>query len=213
MSSLHQSDVKAKLARYLERRVMPRHLEGKADATRDELDAMVHRIARAAPAADRLPAWWQRFTDRLDEIATTRAWPSVSEVISAARAAGEGAPLRDMTGDGNPDALFEHRRAARKIKAREPIGDSWLWGRNAVVLLANGLVDAEDIDDLRRMLRRQMVAMWGDEPTDRIIADLDKRHDAARAAYAQHRDRDRYRADTSGMALPDKRVASLEFDA
>lgn len=210
MTSLHHADVRVRLIRYLNRRVMPKHLDGKQEARDEELDAMVRRIMRAAPSGERLADWFAQLSDRLDETAQTRAWPSVSEIGEAARAISSGMVMRDMTGDPEPDRLAEHRIAARKIKAGEPVGDGWLWGRNAVVMLARGLVERADIDRYRAMLRRSMAGVWGDEAADRAISGFAERHAAAEEAYRQHQNREAHRVDTRGAAVPSKRAEFAE---
>lgn len=209
MTTLHQSDIRQRLARYLDRRVTPRHLEGKPDALRDEIEAIARKVARAAPSADALPDWWQAFTDYLDEHCSTRAWPSVAEVSAACKAAGSGMPVRNLTGDAHPDdARSPYERDARRMKAGEPVGEQALWGRAAVYIQRNGLIDPDTMRRYRRAYYAEMVRLWGEDVAKTTLDAMRLRQRAAEEAYDQHQNRSAHRANMDGQPWqPDMRIS------
>lgn len=124
------------LRRYLDRRTMPQGLKDKPKAQADEVQALVKTLVRIAPLQG-YQDWWDDFADRLAESADTRAWPTQSEMVKASRVAkrpiiqGEDREGWVQRGDGSwkIDQIFH---AANKIRAGEPVADTFLWGRSCV---------------------------------------------------------------------------------
>ena len=136
--SLHEADLKARLVRYLDRRQMPRRLEGKGGAMEDEMRALVAALARVAPrSADRLADWWPHFEAALGEIATGGLWPTEREIRDAAKMVGSIAPQVAVA----PEPKSEHQIIADRMARGEPVGEGWLYGRAACELIRQRLVD------------------------------------------------------------------------
>lgn len=83
--SLHHADVVQRIRRFLDRRSVPRAIEGKQKAMLDEVNALAEAVARYAPKGEALANWWPMFEARLGEVNATRAWPTEGEVRLAAQ--------------------------------------------------------------------------------------------------------------------------------
>lgn len=135
--SLHTADIAARLRRFLDRRQPPRRVEGKPQAEADEVQALVAVVTRNAPRdAASLAGWWQRFESTLGE-AGTGLWPTEREVRDAAAIVNRDRPKPRSDGP----SVDAHEIAGRRMANGEPVGENYLYGREAVELIRRGLVD------------------------------------------------------------------------
>lgn len=160
------------LKRYLDRKGVPQSLQGKPEAQRDEISALVYVLTRYAPNDD-LKSWWQRVEIALDENATTRGWPSVADLKNACIANRKSAGRVDTT------QLDSKRINAQRILNGEPVGEDWIYGRRAVELIAGGYVTEGDMRPYRKGLYEAMKEVWGVERANEVERDLIARHEAA----------------------------------
>lgn len=195
MTVLHQADIKSRVARFLDRRTMPKRLEGKPAAQSDEITALCRSVERGAPRdPERLSEWWGYFETRLGE-AGTGLWPIEKEIREAARQASE-----DM-GRANPiafDALDPVVITAGRMSRGEPVAEGWLYGRNAVDLIARGMVTREVMETYRGGAFLARRAMAGQEAALRWEADAKAAHEAAKELH-RLRDQPRQRFDTQSV--------------
>lgn len=195
--SLHQSEILMRLNRFLERRTLPRSLEGKPQAIADELGAMTRIIGRHASKSD-FGAWWNRFEADLGERNTTRSWPSEGEVASSCKA------VSDYSGSRIAEAgsFDPHQIAAKRIAANEAIGDEWIYGRRALELVEKGLTTEGDLRPYRSALFFRMKDQWGADVAREREAELIRRHEDAETGQRRQR----------SIQIPDKRHAVEVFE-
>lgn len=182
--SLHESDLKARLTRFLGRKAMPRRLEGKPAAMEDEIASLSRVAAKAAPrGAEALASWWPLFEDALS-LQCGAVWPTEKEILSAGRDASKDAPKvagalpeRDM----RPQAII-----ARRMQAGEPVGEEWLWGASAVLLIAERLVDERTMSGYRSAAFLARSEAYG---RDKALAWEAERKEAHRIAAELHKTR------------------------
>lgn len=145
-----------KVQRFLDRRTMPRALEGKPQAVKDEVGALVATVARYAPRGG-VEEWWPRFEAALGELSDTRAWPTEGEVRKAAQSV-KGPALRNLAQGDECDPI---NIAAKRMAAGDAVGDGYLWGRMAVDLIARGAVSDETLTQYRSALFHKRKALYG----------------------------------------------------
>lgn len=161
------------VTRFLRQYRQPEHL------TDETATAVVKTIAEAINT--RLPPSLGH--DGLDEVmekiarevAVTyrgRDWPGAAHFVAAI-------PKQDTTPD--PLALTKSPRSvmAERIMRGEPIGDGWIWGRQAKELLLSGEIAEGDLQPYRETHFHRMKNLYGLAKADRMIADLKNRHDGA----------------------------------
>lgn len=184
--SLHESDLKSRLMRFLGRKRMPRHLDGKEGAQADEIAALVAVLARNAPrGTEALGAWWPHFEGALGEMCGAN-WPTEREVVDASRRSRDSAPklavVRDET-DMSPAGI-----AARQMVRGEPVAVGWLWGIGACELAARGMVDEQT---MRRYQSSQFISLklvYGEEKAMAWEAEQMSKHEAAKDVWRQRKD-------------------------
>ena len=178
--SLHEADLKARLVRYLDRRQMPRRLEGKGGAMEDEMRALVAALARVAPrSADRLADWWPHFEAALGEIATGGLWPTEREIRDAAKMVGSIAPQVAVA----PEPKSEHQIIADRMARGEPVGEGWLYGRAACELIRQRMVDQETMSAYRSGAFFARKDTYGQEAALAWEAEAKAKHEAAKEAF------------------------------
>lgn len=178
--SVRNAEISGILIRWLERYSPPANIRENARAQQDEANALLSVLLRFAPQ-DGAGDWVARALDRLEYQMKTRAWPTKGElgsVCSILRK--EGPRVVDLTAPDQDDAS----RAARRIAAGEPVGDGWLWGIQAHELLGKGEVTEGQLNAYRSALKAKIRAIYVSEQAERMIRDLDKRHEDARKMLA-----------------------------
>lgn len=164
----------AQLRRLLERRTVPQGLRGKDDVQRAEVEAIMGFLSSKAPRGD-YEKWWDLLERRIDEASETRAWPTVGEFAKAAKAI---------------SGLFEAGKVAseerdplegigKRIAAGEPVGDGWIYGRQARELLASGHVTEDQLRAYRSGLFFAAKDAGGEEYALAMEAKLKARHGEA----------------------------------
>lgn len=178
--SLHEADLKARLARYLDRRQMPRRLEGKGGAMEDEVRALVAALGRVAPrSTERLADWWHHFESALGEIATGGLWPTEREIRDAAKMVGSIAPQVAVA----PEPKSEHQIIADRMARGDPVGEGWLYGRAACELIRQRLVDQATMSAYRSGAFFARKATYGQEAALAWETEAKAKHEAAKEAF------------------------------
>ncbi len=174
--NLHTSDILSRLRRFLDRRQAPRRIEGKPQAEADEVAALVGATERNAPrGADNLAAWWPAFERELGE-AGSGLWPTEKEVREAAGRANASQPKA-----GSQAPVFDpHEINARRMDRGEPVGEGYLYGREAVEMIRRGLVDEATMKKYRSGAFLARKATQGEASALRWEAEAKARHQAAK---------------------------------
>jgi hypothetical protein len=164
--SLHDIDLKNRLSRFLGRKAVPRHL-ATSEAQADEIAALLRAVRKAAPRdPDALSGWWEGFEDGLEE-RCGRNWPTVRDVREAA------APLVSASGNrrAEPWDIDAAVLVAARMRAGEPVGETWLYGLRACELIARGLVNFGLIEAYRRGALRARARLYGEDAARRWEAE------------------------------------------
>ena len=190
--NLHAADVNRRLTDFLDRRQAPRSFAANEAAKADQISAYLGILTRAAPPAPALDEWWGRFLEALSDLSETWAWPSEKEIRNACKAI-SGSARRDQPGDAwRPDSVAIN---LARLNSGEPIGEDWLWGRQALQLVAAG-ADRHVMRERRIAAAEAMAAIYGPDETRARLAVLKARHEAAEA---ERGDWQRHPRDTGPM--------------
>lgn len=182
--SIHDSDLKSRLVRYLDRRQMPRRLEGKGGAMEDEVRALLGTLSRYAPrGADQLAAWWPGFEVALGEIIVGGIWPTEREIKDAAKVAAGNTPKSSATA---PERS-EHEIIAARMAAGDSVGENWLYGRAACELISRGLVDERTMTAYRSGAFFARKGFYPEDMARAWEADAKDRHQTAKEAFRDDR--------------------------
>ncbi len=173
MNHLRKADISAKLKRFLDRRSMPRALEGKPTAQADELAALVSVIDRYAPQS--LNDWWPEFEDDIGSRNETRSWPSQGEVAASCKVVS--GPITRRPAE--PVDIDSGAIWARRIRESGPVADFALYGRFAVDMIRRGLITEGDLTKWRSNLFFADKDVYGEAEALRREAERKAAHESA----------------------------------
>lgn len=179
--SLHAADIKTRLQRFLDRRQMPKRLEGKGGAAEDEVRALVAAVARAAPGnTERLNLWWPEFEIALGEIGTG-LWPTEREIRDAATVASQ------RTAKAHPGVEVERtpevQIVAAKMDRGESVGEGWLYGRQACELIKAGAISRETMDRYRDGAFKARAKIYGQDDAEQWRDRMQRIHQEAKEMF------------------------------
>lgn len=207
--SLHDADILARLSRFLARKQMPRRFEGKPLAEEDETRALCAAVARNAPRdPQRLAVWWPTFEAGLGE-ACGAMWPSEKEIGLAAKAAAKDA----LPTDSGLHVIDEVELTANRMRANEHVGEGWLWGSQAVALIASGRVTRELMERYRSGAFLNRKRAYGEAAALAWEAEAKARHEAAKAVWRARHEQTELRDTTSPDMRPSARHNHHSEDA
>ncbi len=195
MTNLHHSDIAARLKRFLDRRQMPKRLEGKGGAMEDEVRALAAAVAKSAPRdPDRLAAWWPEFEAALGETGIG-LWPTEREIKEACKSVAVSAPALVAVA-----VEFDtYRIQAARMERGEAVPEPFLYGTEAVELIRRGLVDRETMGRYRSAAFLSRRDTHGEAAALAWEADAKQRHEDAKALV-----RDRSERAMRGGSVPNK---------
>jgi hypothetical protein len=169
--SVMREFISEKLSEYLERKSIPRGMEGNSRAIKAEFDALLSCLMRFAPSAD-YGDWWESMVRHLDENSKTRSWPLVEELKDAIFKTRPPKSIRVSQGD-EIDPLQIN---AKRMNSGEPVGDQWLYGQLAHELENSGLVNAETFQKYRSSLFFSMKRVWHEETARKVEGERRQHH-------------------------------------
>lgn len=169
MKPMHKAELLKRLTTFLDRRVPHKGISSNDQLKADQIAAYIAILLSYASAGD---AWWQRFTKDLGTRNPTWGWPTEAEVrLSAQEASKEQA---DKNLAWKPDSL---EIAIGRLEKDEPIGESWLWGRNAVKLIAR--VGMDPVSQRRDQVARDFARAYDIERARAMITERQITHEKA----------------------------------
>lgn len=178
--NLHEADVQGRLSRLLDRKQMPRRLEGKGGAMEDEIRALTQATLRNAPrSTDRLAEWWQHFEAALGEIVTGGLWPTEREIRDAAKMVGTIAPQVAAA----PEAKSDLQIVSAKMAKGDAVGEGWLYGRAACELIRERLVDQDTMTRYRSAAFFARKEAYGEAAARSWEAEARNRHEVAKESF------------------------------
>jgi len=172
---IREAEIARAFADWLQRYTPPRAIAGKADIMQKETDSLIKVLTRNAPTEGYL-GWLEDVLEKLAASMKTRAWPTVNEITTAC------AGSRSRTIDpSQPTAMDVYQLAANRMKAGEPVGECYLYGREAVEIIARGLIDQDTMTRYRSAAFFARKKAHGEESALRWEAEAKQRHEDAKA--------------------------------
>lgn len=171
----------AEFTRWLGRYSPRRALQQNEQALGDEINALMRMVLKMAPNSDYL-RWLEKVTTNLDFQMKTSAWPTVAEVGAACSNMNKHAALN------SPKPRHSQQKrpmdiASDRMKNGDFVGDEWIYGRNAVEMMSEGLVDQETLRKYRSALYFSAKAVYGDEIAKRREAEWIAKHESAESHH------------------------------
>lgn len=194
--NLHTQDLNARLTRYLDRKTMPKRLEGKPMAQADEIAALVAAVERNAPRdAQKLADWWPLFEVRLGELASAM-WPIEKELVDAAKAVRGGPVMVDLSGNSSLDPATI---IAKRMREGGRYPETALYGILACELIAKGLVDEETMRRCRSNAFFSREGTYGRDAALKWEADRKAAHEEAKVVWRDKAERQQRRLNIPDM--------------
>lgn len=164
----------------LRRYRVPDHLGD--DQLRAEINDLVNDISNLIPCGyietdlkNLLPEIRKQIRHRQ----TSQIWPLARVFIAATEGAVAKINSLKAKEQKSPVALDAYQLTAKRMNTGEPVGESYLWGREAVALERTGLVDPATMASYRKSAIHERRTARGAEAASAWEADAIARHAAA----------------------------------
>lgn len=171
---LRTADIARKLADWLDRYASPVHLREKPEAAQAEADALTRVLCKYAPQDDYQP-FLNRVFGFLDQTMKTRTWPTVQEIGSACASLRKDEPRQEAEAKLDP-----YEMTAKRMSDGKEVGEGFLWGRDAVEMIARRLVDEPTMTRYRSAAFFRRKDMYGEIAALEWEAAAKERHQAAK---------------------------------
>lgn len=179
--NLRQAEIAKMLAQWLESYTPPRSMAGNAEALQRESERLLSVLTKFAPQ-EGYNGWVSSVLEQCSYQMKTRAWPTVGELGAACSNA-----RKAMKPSEKPAAfvLDVHELNANRMKAGEAVGEGYLYGREAVEMIARGLIDQETMTKYRSAAFFRRKDIHGEEAALAWEAEAKQRHEDAKTARKQ----------------------------
>lgn len=171
----------------------PEHLSD--DAMRDEVNLLVEDINRQIPdsatEAD-IKLLLPEINAAIRRRHGAQGWPPAKVFIAATEDARIAAANKKAASQPICETnLDPYQITSRKMRAGEPVSEGYLWGREAVQLIARGLIDQITMENYRTGAFTARKQQYGEEHAVCWEAMAKVRHQSATDAYHARKDDDR----------------------
>lgn len=180
---IKQAEIARTFAQWLESYSPPRSIAGKSDAMQREAERLTAVLVKFAPSEGYL-GWVDSVLEQVAYQMKTRAWPTVAEIGAACSNARKEARA---LGPVPSVAMDIYELNANRMKAGEAVGECYLYGREAVEIIARGLIDEATMTKYRSAAFFARKKHQGEESALRWEADAKARHEDARKTFHEKR--------------------------
>ncbi|NOX40134.1 MAG: hypothetical protein GXP05_06375 [Alphaproteobacteria bacterium] len=144
--------LKAPFNIWLARYQPPAHIRGKSEILQAEADALLKAVIRHAPSFN-CESWLENTLAEFDRTATSRTWPTVREIETAAGKAHLALGPKEAARSGW--RIDVAAITARRIRNHEAFAQSHLTGGVADEMLRRGLIGSSELAALRKVVAAQ----------------------------------------------------------
>ena len=198
--NMRTAEISRAFGDWLDRRSCPTDLRDKPTAARKESEALLACLLKFAPQSEYQP-FVSRVLDQLDYQMKSRFWPTINEFASAC------SNIRKEMGKagGRPDVLTDARDmrpeaiTARAMVEGKPVGEGWLYGRDAVTMIAAKLIDEETMTRYRSGAFLARKSLYGEPAALAWETEAKARHEAAKRIHREPTGKHE-------VSMPNKRV-------
>lgn len=165
--------IKEELATLLSEYAPPKHLEDPAAQAKsvDTAARMLNQMFPNDTTDDHIRGVIDRASLRIKQTHKTNSWPKSADIAAAVKG-GISAEIRPTS-----IRTTSHLEAnALRMKANEPVGDGYIFGRNAVEMLEQNLITEELRQHYRKGYMRSLEDVYGHETAASMIRRLDYKH-------------------------------------
>lgn len=162
------------LIKMMEGYAEPKHLNTQKKKE-DEARNIVRMINQKFPndtTEDHIRGTMDRAMLKLKETHKSRTWPTAADIAAAVS--------KSMTSGSATVAAtrsYDHLEAnALRMKANQPVGDGYIFGRNAVEMLQRNLITEELRQHYRKSYIHGLKEVYGEEKAANMVRGLDYKH-------------------------------------
>lgn len=177
--SIRHAEIAKALTQWLESYSPPRNLAGNPEGLQRESERLLSVLTKFAPQ-DGYNGWVASVLDQCAYQMKTRAWPTVGELGAACSNARKSMPVTTTQTAFDPYELN-----ANRMKAGEHVGEGYLYGREAVEMIARRLIDQETMTRYRSAAFLTRKQLYGEASALEWEADAKARHESARKAHKE----------------------------
>ena len=156
----------------------PSHLDdaGKMERIKDTADA-INSLTPTSYGHESLNDRCEAIFSAVKRSYGGKEWPSVAFVYDTAKAikpdSGESTPVSSAAWDNGE--IDDDAMAAKRIRAGEPVGDSYIVGAGAVRLISSHEITEDDLVPYRKSLWHSIKTGWGEEIAQARMDDMRSR--------------------------------------
>ena len=198
--NMRNSEISRDFGDWLDRRSCPTDLRDKPAAAMKESEALLACLLKFAPRSDYKP-FTNRVLEQLDYQMKSRFWPTINEFASVC------SNIRKETGKtyvdetGGAKDMRAEAITARAMKEGKPVGEGWLYGRDAVTMIAARLIDEETMRKYRSGAFLARRKLYGEASALAWEVEAKSRHEDAKRIHREE-------PSSHDVSMPDKRVLS-----
>ena len=168
----------------------PEHLSD--DAMRDEVNQLVEDINQLIPneqTESDLRLLFPEINSAIRRRHGAQGWPPAKIFIAATEdAVAEAAKKKAASAPAGASSFDPYEITSAKMRAGEPVSEGYIWGREAVQLIARGLIDQGTMETYRTGAFTARQGQYGEDHAVRWEAEAKARHQSAREAYHARKD-------------------------
>lgn len=179
--NIRQAEIAKQLTQWLESYTPPRNMAGNAEAMQRESERLLNVLSKFAPN-DGYQGWVNSVLEQCAYQMKTRAWPTVGELGAACSNARKSMPAVDRPATFAFD-IYELN--ANRMKSGEAVAEGYLYGREAVEMIARRLIDHDTMTKYRSAAFFRRKDMHGEEAALRWEAEAKERHESAKRAHKE----------------------------
>lgn len=179
--NLRQAEIAKALAEWLESYTPPRSMAGNPEALQRESERLLGVLTKFAPQ-EGYNGWVSSVLEQCAYQMKTRAWPTVGELGAACSNARK---LMKASDKPKPFAMDIYELNANRMKAGEVVGEGYLYGREAVEMIARGLIDQDTMAKYRSAAFLARKDIHGEEAALAWEAAAKDRHESAKRAHRE----------------------------
>lgn len=165
--------IKEALAALLSEYAPPKHLEDPAAQAKsvDTAARMLNQMFPNDTTDDHIRGVIDRASLRIKQTHKTNSWPKSADIAAAVKGG--------ISAEIKPTATrtMDHLEAnALRMKANQPVGDGYIFGRNAVEMLQRNLITEELRQHYRKSYIHGLKEVYGEEKAANMVRGLDYKH-------------------------------------
>lgn len=178
MMNIRQAEISKTMADWLALYSPPRQIAGKPDEMQREMDRLIGVVLKYAPK-EGWNGWVQSALDQLGYQLKARVWPTMHEV--GAVCANARKQSRELS-QAEPAKEFDvYELNAQRMRDGQAVGEGFLYGKEAVEMIARRLIDQETMTRYRSAAFMTRKKLYGEAAALTWEVEAKARHESAKA--------------------------------